>query len=78
MAGVGPTEGIFLKGFCCRWLGCGVGKKFLGVKLLSRSSMNFLADGPASCSVTRSYHVHRGSPALAPALVAKIDAVCGR
>ena len=27
----------FLKGFCCRWLGCGSGNKFFGVKLLSRS-----------------------------------------
>ena len=85
----------FWKGFCCRWLGCRVGNKVFGVKLLSRSiagrivlsharaftmrrtrslpktwqcdelsarrSMNFLADGSASCSVARSHHVYRGS-----------------
>ena len=27
----------------------------------ARRSMNFLADGPASCSVARSHHVYRGS-----------------
>ena len=44
-----PTEGrYFLKGFCCRWLGSG--DKVLGGKLLSKSSINFLPDGPANCS----------------------------
>ena len=104
----------FLKGFCCRWLGCGEGNKFFGVKLLSRNiagrivlshihaftlrrirnllkiwqcdelsvrrSMNFLADGPASCSVARSNHIYVSwLPALAPVLAAKIHATgCGK
>ena len=35
-------------------------------ELSARRSMNFLADGPASCSVARSHHVYRGSLSASP------------
>ena len=50
MAGVGPTEGIFRKDFVADGWGGGVGNKLFGAKLLSKSSMSFLADGSANCS----------------------------
>ena len=78
----------FLKGFCCRWLGWGGGQQVFGVKLLRKSSMNFLADDPANCSAGQGmsarvqgqrWHGQVTSrilrqPALAPALAVKIDA----
>ena len=44
-----PTEGIFGKDFVANGR-----QQVFGVKFLSKSSMNFLADGPATCSAARS------------------------